>query len=242
MKVRMKDRMSRAIAIIGGTGPAGTGLALRWARAGETIIIGSRDAARAEQTAEAIRKRAGADAQVSGLENSAACAASRLLVLTVPFEGQAALLKQLKPAIRPGSILIDATVPLAASVGGRASRTIGVWQGSAAQQTAELVPNGVCVVAAFQNVSADVLNGNEVVDCDVIVCSDDPNATQVAMDLAAKIAGVRAIDGGKLENARIVEQITALLIGLNIRHKGRGGMRITGLPGAAYKMNPRLSS
>ncbi len=229
--------MSRTIAIIGGTGPAGMGLALRWARAGETVIIGSRDAARAQQTAEAIRKRAGANAQVSGLENSAACAACDLLVLTVPFEGQAALLKQLKPAIRPGSVLIDATVPLAASVGGRASRTIGVWQGSAAQQTAELVPKGVSVVAAFQNVSAEVLNGdnNDDVDCDVIVCSDDPNATQTAMELAAKIARVRAIDGGKLENARIVEQITALLIGLNIRHKAHGGIRITGLPDAAYK-------
>jgi NADPH-dependent F420 reductase len=169
------------------------------------------------------------------MENLAACAASDLLVLTVPFAGQAALLKQLKPAIRPGSVLIDATVPLAASVGGRASRTLGVWQGSAAQQTAELVPKGVSVAAAFQNVSADVLNSTEDVDCDVIVCSDDPNATQVAMELAAKIAGVRAIDGGKLENARIVEQITALLIGLNIRHKGHGGIRITGLPDAVYK-------
>ncbi|MGA7633574.1 MAG: NADPH-dependent F420 reductase [Terriglobales bacterium] len=229
--------MSRSIAIIGGTGPAGTGLALRWARAGETVIIGSRDSARAEQTAEMIRQRVGANAQVSGMENSAACAASDLLVLTVPFEGQAALLKQLKPAIRAGSILIDATVPLAASVGGRASRTLGVWQGSAAQQTAELVPKGASVVAAFQNVSADVLNGNldDDVDCDVIVCSDDPNATQMAMELAVKIPRIRAIDGGKLENARIIEQITALLIGLNIRHKGHGGIRITGLPDAAYK-------
>lgn len=234
----MKARMSRTIAVIGGTGPAGTGLALRWARAGENVIIGSRDAARAQQTAEAIRKRAGANAQVSGMENSAACAASDLLVLTVPFEGQAALLKQLKPAIRPGSVLIDATVPLAASIGGRASRTLGVWQGSAAQQTAELVPKGVSVAAAFQNVSADTLNSdnNEDVDCDVIVCSDDPNAMQIAMELAVMIAGVRAIDGGKLENARIVEQITALLIGLNIRHKGHGGIRITRLPGAAYKI------
>jgi 8-hydroxy-5-deazaflavin:NADPH oxidoreductase len=226
---------SCAIAIIGGTGPAGTGLALRWARAGETIIIGSREAARAQQTAEAIRQRAGVNAQVSGMDNSAACAASDLLVLTVPFEGQAELLKHLKPVIRAGSILIDATVPLAASVGGRASRTIGVWQGSAAQQTAELVPKGVSVVAAFQNLSADLLNGAADLDCDVIVCSDDPSATLVAMELAAKIAGVRAIDGGKLENARIVEQITALLIGLNIRHKGHGGIRITGLPEGAYK-------
>jgi NADPH-dependent F420 reductase len=233
----MKASMTRAIAIIGGTGPAGTGLALCWARAGETVIVGSRDADRAQQAAETIRKRVGPNAQVSGMENSAACAASDLLVLTVPFEGQAALLKQLKPAIPPGSILIDATVPLAASVGGRASRTLGVWQGSAAQQTAELVPKGVSVVAAFQNISAEVLNGDNIedVDCDVIVCSDDPNATQIAMELAAKIAGVRAIDGGKLENARIVEQITALLIGLNIRHKGHSGIRITGLPDAAYK-------
>ncbi len=232
----MNDRMSRAIAVIGGTGPAGTGLALRWARAGETVIIGSRDVSRAVQTAEVIRKRAGTNAQVSGMENSAACAASDLLVLTVPFAGQAALLKQLKPAMRPGSVLIDATVPLAASVGGRASRTLGVWQGSAAQQTAELVAKGVTVAAAFQNVSAEVLNGDGDVDCDVIVCSDDPNATQVAMELAAKIAGARAIDGGKLENARIVEQITALLIGLNLRHKGHGGIRITGLPDSAYKL------
>jgi NADPH-dependent F420 reductase len=222
--------------MIGGTGPAGTGLGLRWARAGEKVIIGSRDAARAEQAAEKIRQRVDPQAEVSGMENAAACAASDLLVLTVPFEGQAELLKQLKAAIRPGSILIDATVPLAASIGGRATRTLGVWQGSAAQQTAELVPKGVSVVGAFHNVSADVLNGDEDVDCDVIVCSDDAAATQVAMELAAKIPRVRAIDGGKLENARIVEQITALLIGLNIRHKGHSGVRITGLPEAAYRL------
>jgi hypothetical protein len=229
--------MSRTIAVIGGTGPAGTGLALRWARAGEIIIIGSRDALRAQETAAAISEKAGTHAQVSGMENSAACAATDLLVLTVPFEGQAALLKQLKPAILPGSILIDATVPLAASIGGRATRTLGVWQGSAAQQAAELVPKGVSVAAAFHNVSADVLNGesNEDVDCDVIVCSDDLHATQVTMELAAKIPRIRAIDGGKLENARLVEQITALLIGLNIRHKGHSGIRITGLPDEAFK-------
>ena len=231
--------MSRAIAVLGGTGPQGTGLAWRWARAGEQIIIGSRDAMRAQQAAEKIRQRAGGQAKVTGMENAAACGASDLLVLTVPFEGQAELLKQLKGAVRPGSILIDTTVPLAASVGGRASRTLGVWQGSAAQQTAELVPKGVTVVAAFQNVSADVLDGNDEVDCDVIVCSDDAAATNVAMELATKIPAVRAIDGGKLENARIVEQITALLIGLNIRHKGHGGVRITGMPEAAYRKPPK---
>jgi 8-hydroxy-5-deazaflavin:NADPH oxidoreductase len=227
--------LNHPIAILGGTGPAGTGLALRWTRAGETVIIGSRDSARAEEAAQKIKRKTGANAQVSGTENSAACAASDLLVLTVPFEAQANLLKQLKPAIRSGSILIDATVPLAASVGGRASRTLGVWQGSAAQQTAELVPKGVTVVAAFHNISAEIMNGDDPVDCDVIVCSDDSQSTQRVCELAAKISNIRAIDGGRLENARTVEQITALLIGLNMRHKGHAGIRITGLPSAAYR-------
>jgi NADPH-dependent F420 reductase len=227
---------SRPIAVLGGTGPEGFGLALRWAQAGETVIIGSRDATRAQDAADKIKQKVGTGAKISGSDNSAACADADLLVLTIPFEGHAALLKQLKPAIRPGSIVIDATVPLAASVGGRASRTLGVWQGSAAQETAELVPKGISVVAAFQNVGAELLNVDGPVDCDVMVCSDDPAALQVVRDLAAKIPGVRAIDGGKLENARILEQITALLIGLNIRHKGHSGIRITGLPAAAYKL------
>jgi NADPH-dependent F420 reductase len=228
--------MSRPIAVLGGTGPEGFGLALRWARAGETVIVGSRDPKRAQAAAAKIKEKAGASAQVSGDENTAACAAADLLVLTIPFEGHATLLKQLKPAIRPGSIVIDATVPLASSVGGRASRTLGVWQGSAAQEAAELLPKGVSVVAAFQNISADLLNAEGPVECDVIVCSDDANASQAALALATKIPGVRAIDGGKLENARILEQITALLIGLNIRHKGHSGIRITGLPTTAYQV------
>jgi len=226
---------SRPIAILGGTGPAGMGIALRWARAGETIILGSRDAQRAQDAAAQIREKSGGNARVSGMENSAACASADILVLTVPFEGQAQLLKQLKPAIRPGSVLIDATVALAASVGGRASRTLGVWQGSSAQQAAELVPKGVSVVAAFHNLSAELLNGDDDLDCDVIACSDDSSASELVRSLAAKIPGVRAIDGGKLENARILEQITALLIGMNIRHKGHAGIRITGLPPEAYR-------
>jgi len=228
-------RPIRPIAIIGGTGPAGMGLALRWAFAGETIIIGSREPARARKAAAAIQERIGPQAKVSGTENSAACAAADILMLTVPFEGQASLLKKLKPAMTDGSILIDATVPLAASVGGRASRTLGVWQGSAAQQAAELVPEEVSVVAAFHNLSAELLAGDAPLDCDVIVCSDDPDAAQLTRELAAKIPGVRALDGGKLENARIIEQITALLIGLNFRHKGHAGIRITGLPATAYR-------
>jgi len=226
--------VSRTVAVIGGTGPAGRGLALRWARAGETVIIGSRDAERANATAAEIQARV-PDGKIWGAENVAACSATDLVMLTVPFEGQAALLKQLKPALKTGTIVIDATVPLAASVGGRATRTLGVWQGSAAQQTAELVPDGVSVVSAFQNISAELLNGDDPVECDIIVCSDNPDATKVAMELASTIPGVRAIDGGKLENSRIVEQITALLIGMNIRHKGHAGIRLTGLPDSAFR-------
>jgi NADPH-dependent F420 reductase len=228
--------MPHAIAVLGGTGPEGFGLALRWARSGETVIVGSRNAERAREAATKIQAAVGKDAKVSGEENNSACATADVLVLTIPFEGHAALLKQIKPAIHPGSIVVDATVPLAASVGGRPTRTLGVWQGSAAQQAAELVPQGVSVVAAFHNTSADILNGDAPVDCDVVVCSDDAAAAQTVRTLAAKIPGVRAIDGGKLENARILEQITALLIGLNIRHKGHSGIRITGLPEKAYEV------
>jgi NADPH-dependent F420 reductase len=225
--------MTRPIAVLGGTGPEGFGLALRWARAGETVIIGSRDAQRAQDAAEKIQQ-AVPNAKITGQENVSACGAADLLVLTIPFQGHASLLKQLKPALRPGTILVDATVPLAASVGGRATRTLGVWQGSAAQEAAELVPQGVSVVGAFQNVGAEMLNADGPVDCDVIVCSDDPEASKLVRQLAIKIPGVRALDGGKLENARHLEHITALLIGLNIRHKGHSGIRISGLPAAAY--------
>jgi len=220
------------IAIVGGTGPEGSGLALRWARAGETVIIGSRDAHRAADAAKKIHEETGAN--VSGTENKAACQSADLVVLTIPFEVHAEILKHLKSALHPGQILVDTTVPLAASVGDRATRTLGVWQGSAAQQAADLAPDGVLLVAAFHNVSSELLKGDAPVDCDVIVCSDDKQAARRVRELARKIPGVRAVDGGKLENARIVEQITALLIGFNIRLKGHSGLRITGLPPEVY--------
>lgn len=218
------------IAIVGGTGPEGSGLALRWARAGESVIIGSRDAERAHSTAQHIAEKAGALASVEGADNLTAVKMCDVVVLTVPFAGQAELLKQLKPSFRNGTVLIDATVPLATAVGGRATRLVGVWQGSAAEQAQEVVGKNVSVAAAFHSLSATVLDGEDDVDCDVIVCSDDDRARQVASELATKIPGVRAVDGGKLENARIVEAMTALLITLNIRHKVHGaGWRVTGL-------------
>ena len=218
------------IAVVGGTGPEGSGLALRWVRAGESVIIGSRDAERAKATAAQIAEKVGHLGSVEGADNTTAVKMSDIVVLTVPFAGQAELLKQLKPSFRPGTVLIDATVPLAAAVGGRSTRVLGVWQGSAAEQAAEIVGRGVAVAGAFHSLSSTVLQGDQPVDCDVIVCSDDDRARQVASELAAKIPGVRAIDGGKLENARIVEAMTALLITLNLRHKVHGaGWRVTGL-------------
>jgi NADPH-dependent F420 reductase len=152
-------------------------------------------------------------------------------VLTLPFSGQAALLKQIKTAWKAGTIVIDTSVPLAATVGGAATRMIGVWQGSAAEAAREFLPQNVSLAAAFHNLGADLLAGDAPIDCDVLVCSDDEKARQVAMELAGKIPGVRAVNGGKLESARIVESITALLIGLNIRYKVHGaGVRFTGLP------------
>jgi len=218
------------IAIIGGTGPEGSGLALRWARAGESVVIGSRDGERARTAAAHIAEKAGALGSVEGVENSVAVKMCDIVVLTVPFAGQAELLKQLKPAFRPGTVLIDATVPLAAAVGGRPTRLLGVWEGSAAEQAQEIVGKNVAVAAAFHSLSSTALHADSEVDCDVIVCSDDDRARKIASDLAARIPGVRAIDGGKLENARIVEAMTALLITLNIRHKVHGaGWRVTGL-------------
>jgi len=222
--------MARKIAMLGGTGAEGSGLAYRLAKAGEHILIGSRDAARAQETAKQLRERIGSGAQVEGLDNPSAAAACDVAMLTVPFSGVVALLKQLKSVWKPGTVVIDTTVPLAATVGGAATRMLGVWQGSAAEQTQELLPTGISLAAAFQNLGADTLAGDAPVDCDVLVCSDDERAKQVASELAGKIPGARALNGGKLENARIVESLTALLIGLNMRYKVHGaGIRFTGL-------------
>jgi NADPH-dependent F420 reductase len=151
-------------------------------------------------------------------------------VLTVPFQAHTNTVRHIKPALKPGAIVVDASVPLATAVGGKVTQTIEVWDGSAAQQAQAILPKGISVAAAFQNVSADLLNDTRDLECDVIICTDDPNAREVVTDLVHKIPGLRALDGGALENAHIVEKITALLITLNIRHKSHSaGLRITGL-------------
>ena len=223
--------MSRTIAILGGTGAEGTGLANRLARAGEHVVIGSRDAVRAADAARKLREQIGEAARIDGTDNASAAAQCDVALLTVPFSGVAGLLKELKSVWKPGTVVIDTTVPLAASVGGAATRMLGVWQGSAAEAARELLPAGGSIAAAFHNLGAALLTGDAAVECDVLVCGDDDAAKKVATELAGKIPGVRALNGGKLENARIVESMTALLIGLNIRYKVHSaGVRFTGLP------------
>jgi hypothetical protein len=223
--------MIETVAIVGGTGPEGRGLAFRWAKAGLRVIVGSRDQQRAEAVASELTSRAGHKGFIQGCENSTAVATADVVVLAVPFEAQAKTLKNLRSAFRSNAALISTTVPLGTAVGDRLSRLVGVWQGSAAEQAAEFAPPGVLVASAFQNVPASLLESDHEIGCDVIVCSDHELAKKCAFELASKISGIRAIDGGKLENSRMVEAIAALLIGINIRYKTQhAGLRITGLP------------
>ena len=222
------------IPIVGGTGALGAGLALRWARAGAPIVIGSRSAERAEEAAARLREQVpGAD--VRGLQNEDAAGAAEIVFLTVPFRAQSENLNNLREALRPGQILVDCTVPLAAAVSGRATRSLGVWQGSAAQQAQEMVPEGVAVVAALHTVGAPTL-GNPAVelDEDVLVCGDRKADKARVARLVELIPGLRAVNAGALEMARIVEQLTPLLISVNVRYKAHAGIKLTGLPGGDH--------
>jgi len=222
----------RTIAVIGGTGDQGFGLVLRWAKAGERVIIGSRQQQKAEDAAKKANSILGG-ASVSGMENPKAAAAADVIVMSVPFAAHVDMIKSVHDSITPDDIFIDVVVPLSTAVGGSASTALAVWEGSAAQQAARLLPPNTKIASAFHNVVSEALQRiDSEVDSDVIVCSDSQETRKVGMELAAKIPGVRAIDGGRLENSRIVEQITALLIGINIRYKvSDAGIRITGLPG-----------
>ncbi len=219
------------LAIIGGTGDQGRGLALRWAVAGYEIVLGSRDAARAAAVAEEMKAQFGKETNVTGTGNAEAAATASIVVLCVPFAAQIATLKSIREAIQPGTLLVDVTVPLEPAVGGRPSRILGVWAGSAAEQCAEIVSSSVSVVAAFHNVAASVLRDlAHNVDCDILVCGDSKEAKTRLHPLIEMIPGCRFVDAGPLANARTVEALTALLIGLNIRYKAHTGLRITGLP------------
>ncbi|HEY1778256.1 MAG TPA: NADPH-dependent F420 reductase [Solirubrobacteraceae bacterium] len=219
-----------SVTIIGASGSLGFALAVRFAVAGIEVTIGSREESRAQETVERVLAAA-PGCRVNGLTNAEAAAANELVVLSVPFRSHQETVVQIGESMRPGQLVIDATVPLAASVGGRPTRMLGVWQGSAAQQAQELVPEGVTVVAALHTVSAATLADlGRSLDEDVLIVGDRRADKARAAALIGRVEGLRCVDAGRLEMARIVESLTALLIAVNGRYKTHAGISLTGLP------------
>lgn len=217
------------IPVIGGTGALGSGLAKRWAASGAEVVIGSRDAGRAGEAAAKIAEESGG--VVEGMTNEDAAKAADIVFLTIPFRNQSEYLTNLKGALSPGQILVDCSVPLAAAISGKATRTIGVWQGSAAEQAQEMVPDGVTVVSALHTVSAPGLADlSHDLDEDVPVCGDKKADKARVAELISRIEGLRPVNAGALEISRIVEQLTALMISVNIRYKTHAGLKFTNLP------------
>jgi NADPH-dependent F420 reductase len=203
---------------------------LRLARVGVPVVIGSRDAGRAAEAAAKLKEQL-PDANATGLENGEAAQRGPVVLLCVPFRNQSENLTNLKGVLQPGQILVDATVPLAAAVSGRATRLLGVPQGSAGLQAAEMVPDGVQVVSALHTVSAATLNDlDEVLDEDILVAGDSVDAKKRVAELIARIDGLRPVNAGRLEASKLIEGLTPLLIGINSRYKTHSGIRITGLP------------
>lgn len=224
------DESTPSIPILGGTGALGYGLAVRWAAAGLDVVIGSREAERAEEAARKVGE-AVAGASVQGFGNEEAASKGPIAFLTVPFRAQSETLNNLKGALEAGQTLVDCTVPLAAAVSGKATRSLGVWQGSAAQQAQEMVPEGVVVVSALHTVGAPTLSNLDAdLDEDVLVCGDKKVDKAPVARLIERIEGLRAVNAGPLETARIAEQLTPLLISINVRYKAHAGLKLTGLP------------
>jgi 8-hydroxy-5-deazaflavin:NADPH oxidoreductase len=214
------------IAVIGGTGKEGKGLALRWANAGYDIIIGSRDAERAATAANELNATLG-KSNVSGLGNSDAAAAADIVVLSVPYEAHAATLEMIADTTQ-GKILVDVTAPLDPE---NKKKALHVPEGSAAQAAQQRLGSNVRVVAAFQNISYTHLTDLQAgLGCDVLVCGNDKEAKKAVIELA-KAAGMAAFDAGPIENAVVAEGLTAVLININIAFKIKNaGIRITGVP------------
>lgn len=218
------------VVIVGGTGDLGFALACRWAQAGLEVVIGSREEAKAKTAVSRLRELV-PDAKVEGMENGAATAVTPVVVVAVPFSGLIPIYKSIAEHLRADSVVIDATVPVEASVGGKATHVFGVWEGSAAQLGLAFLPKGTTMCAAFHTLSASAVGdlGSPVLG-DVPVCGRK-DGKPIVKELVEAIPDLRFVDAGPLENARIVEPITALLIGLNHRYgTDRAGISFTGLP------------
>lgn len=212
------------IAVLGGTGKEGSGLALRWANAGHTVTIGSRDAARASAVSQELNLIFGDD-RITGADNLTAALQADVVVLSVPYTAHAETIAAVKDALA-GKVIVDVTVPINPADFLRVHVPTG---GSASREAQSMLDNGARVVAAFQNISATHLKKlDAVVDCDVLVCGDEDAAKQIGMQLVRDV-GMRAWDAGPLDNAVVVEGLTPILLGINKRHKVKGaGIRITG--------------
>ena len=229
---------SEPVAIIGATGALGHGMALRLGRAGTEVACGSRSRERAEQAVTRLRELV-PEGDFAPCDNAEAAGRAKVVLLCVPFRNQSENLNNLRDHLREGQLLIDATVPLAAAVGGKATRVLGVPQGSAAEQAAEMVPDGVRVVSALHTISAATLGDPDAaLDEDVLICGDRRADKRRAAELIAAVPGLRCVDAGRLEASRIVESLTALLISINARHKTHAGIRITGLPDELWPPPP----
>lgn len=192
-------------------------------------MIGSRDASRAAEAAAGIAAETGGE--VIGMSNEEAVGQGDVAFLCVPFASHAETVGSLRETMSEGQILVDCTVPLATATGGKPTRVLGVWQGSAAEQAQEIVPEGVTVVSALHTISAAGLSDPDwVADEDVPICGDRKKDKARVAELISRIEGLRPVNAGQLETSRIVEQLTPLLISINIRYKTHSGIRFTGLP------------
>ena len=211
------------VAILGGSGALGSGLAWRWAKAGVPVIIGSRSREKAESAIADISSKYGVTC-MDGMDNRAAAEAGDILVLTVPFSHQTEVLTEIKEFAQ-GKILIDVTVPL---IPPKVARVQLPKEGAAALISQKILGDEVRVVSAFQNVAAVNLQKNEPVDCDVLVTGDDPKARVQVIELA-QLAGIDAYHAGPLDNAVVAEALTSVLIHINKRYKAHAGIRLSGL-------------
>jgi NADPH-dependent F420 reductase len=218
------------VAIVGGTGKEGFGLALRLLGAGHRVTIGSRSAERAAETVLRAKETLGDDVQVEGGENAASVLGAEVVAVTVPFAGMIEIYASIAEALRPGQAVLDATSPLMAAVGGKAWQPIQPWHGSAAELAASLVPEGVSVVAGFHTIGAHSLMAlDRDVESDALLSADDDDAKRLVGELIDSVPGMRWVDAGPLANARLTEPLTPLIITINRRYKLRdGGFRITG--------------
>jgi 8-hydroxy-5-deazaflavin:NADPH oxidoreductase len=218
------------VAMIGGTGAEGFGLALRLGAAGHHVTIGSRSEERGAASAVDATARIGGEARIDGTTNEDAVSGAQVVMVTVPFAGQADIYRAIGPHVAPGTVVIDATSPLATAVGGRAWQIVRPWHGSAAEQAKALLHDGVRIVAGFHTIAADALQALDTpIASDVLVCGGDAEAKAITGSLIEDIPDLRWVDCGDLSMARIAETLTALLISVNRTYKVHdSGFRIVG--------------